>query len=365
MSFGFNPTSPVAGGPVTFAANATGGTVPYTFRWSFGDGSAAVSGNPVQHTYTSKGTFTVKVNATDGNGVTASASKSITVVAQTLHADFSFSPTAPTKGSTVTFTAMVTGGTSPYSYSWSFGDGTTGSGNPAMHSYANAGNYTVMLTVTDMNSATASATHIVTVSNVVTTLTADFGPTTTLVGNTTFVAVISGGVSPYSCVWNFGDGSAPQTGCTPVHQYIASGNFTVTLMVTDSSSATATATHTVNVQPAPFINGTNFKHNPTFPTPNTITVHVNNPSSLTITATVTVDVFDGDGTVAQEFTQTITVAGHSGGKAVFTFVPTANTTYEIVASVTYSAVLPVGAGTTMTTTVTGNGGTETGTFRYR
>src|SRR2546422_5815983 len=40
-----------------------------------------------------------------------------------LSAGFVFSPSSPTIGQTVTFTGSASGGTSPYSFSWSFGDG--------------------------------------------------------------------------------------------------------------------------------------------------------------------------------------------------------------------------------------------------
>jgi PKD repeat protein len=51
------------------------------------------------------------------------------------------------------------------SYAWDFGDGQTGSGVTASHSYTAAGNYMVTLTVTDNQSATNAVTHQVTATS--------------------------------------------------------------------------------------------------------------------------------------------------------------------------------------------------------
>jgi PKD repeat protein len=259
----------------------------------------------------------------------------------------------------------VTGGTSPYSYAWNFGDGATGTGNPVNHSYAATGTYTVSLTVTDANTRTATASHTVTVSNVIKPLTADFGPTDTLVGDTTFVAVISGGSSPYTCLWTFGDGTAAQTGCNPVHTYIATGTYTVTLTVTDSAASVASATHAVLVEPQPTIDAISFKSHPFFPTPEDFKVHFTNPSTITVSMTVTIDVFDSSGNLVQELSNTVTVAPGAQSKFDLLFTPTAKATYTFSSSMSYTATLPVGAGTTQTTTVTGTAVTQSGTFSYR
>ena len=70
--------------------------------------------------------------------------------------------TIPDTGETYTLAANVLDGTSPYSYSWSFGDGSNGTGNPVTHTYpgfvASAkGCYFATVTVTDAKGAGGSA----------------------------------------------------------------------------------------------------------------------------------------------------------------------------------------------------------------
>ena len=57
-------------------------------------------------------------------------------------------------GSLFTFTAS---GTSAFDYSWDFGDGTTGTGALATHTYSADGNYNVCLTATDADSCIADS----------------------------------------------------------------------------------------------------------------------------------------------------------------------------------------------------------------
>ena len=57
------------------------------------------------------------------------------------------------------FTALPSGGTPPYTISWNFGDGQTGSGLVVLHSFISPANYTVTVTVTDSALATSSTIH--------------------------------------------------------------------------------------------------------------------------------------------------------------------------------------------------------------
>ena len=59
-------------------------------------------------------------------------------------------------GSDVEFSAVVSGGTSPYSYSWDFDDGGYGAGSHIVHVYHSTGVYNVTLTVVDNKSKTVT-----------------------------------------------------------------------------------------------------------------------------------------------------------------------------------------------------------------
>src|SRR5438132_13486628 len=64
----------------------------------------------------------------------------------------------PVIGQTVAFNATASGGTPSYSFSWRFGDGSTGTGASVTHAYSSGGNFTVTLTVKDSGSPQQTAT---------------------------------------------------------------------------------------------------------------------------------------------------------------------------------------------------------------
>jgi len=158
---------------VTFTATATaapgpggpgGGQVQgATFNWDFGDGSTG-TGNSTTHRFTRAGTFAVTLRVTNDVGLTATTTRQITVTG-TLpagSADFVFSPTDPHVGDVVFFNGSLSTVTNA-SYSWDFGDGTTGSSVAPTHSYSQARTFTVTLTVTNERGQTASTSKTVTV----------------------------------------------------------------------------------------------------------------------------------------------------------------------------------------------------------
>ncbi|MES3628933.1 MAG: family 16 glycosylhydrolase [Longimonas sp.] len=80
-------------------------------------------------------------------------------------ARFTFEPNSPTVGEAVNFTDESTDDGMIIARDWDFGDGATGAGETPTHTYTAAGEYSVVLTVTDDEGATGTSTQTVTVTD--------------------------------------------------------------------------------------------------------------------------------------------------------------------------------------------------------
>ncbi len=209
------PTNVLCNGNTTGVASAstTGGTGAYTYSWNNGQTSSSATG-------LSAGTYTLTV--TDSSGCTTTQTQLISqpLALAVVDSSVNISCNGNVDG---TSTAIVSGGVSTFSYSWSNGQTTqtaTGLG---------AGTYTVI--ITDANNCTRS--HIATIFQ-------PNGMTLTVNGGNlcngqtgTASAFVNGGTGAYTYSWNNGQTTQQATG-------LAIGNYTVT--ITDANGCTKTAT---------------------------------------------------------------------------------------------------------------------------
>src|SRR3989442_2519947 len=77
-TFNFSPLTPSAGTVVSFSAIGTGGDLPYSFSWNFGDGTTSDSATPT-HSYANPGNYAVNLTTTDGSGQTVFTSQVVDV----------------------------------------------------------------------------------------------------------------------------------------------------------------------------------------------------------------------------------------------------------------------------------------------
>ena len=274
--FTVSPAAPAAGQGVFF--NGSDSTSPSgitTYAWDFGDGTTA-SGVSVTHPFSAAGTYVVRLSVTAVDGSVATVTQNVIVKSTAPSADpnasFSHSPTAPAVGDVVAFDASnssAAAGRTIASYSWTFGDNTTGTGVTPTHTYSPSGEYRVVLTVTDDVGNTGTTSSPVSVGSppapgalfvasiVGLAVFFDGRTSTTQEGQTIVLYEWSFGDSTaiFTCDLVTGDGIGPDasdascgaTGDTISHTYAVAGDYGVTLVVTDSAGRTDAHSATITV----------------------------------------------------------------------------------------------------------------------
>ena len=355
-SFTFAPTNLVVAFDGAGSSDPDGTIASYA--WDFGDGTTG-TGATVSHTYTTAGTRTVTLVVTDNSNATGTSTKSVTVSAGNV---------APTAAFTVTAANLAVsfdgaGSSDPdgtiTSYAWDFGDGTTGTGATASHTYTTAGTRTVTLVVTDNSSTTGTLSKSVTVSAANTPPTSSF----TFVPNNLAVTFDGSGSSDSdgtiaTYAWTFSDGGTA-TGPKPTYTFPAAGPVSATLVVTDNQSATGSSTQNFTVT-APAGN-----------TPPTalisqstsgLAVNVNGSGSSDPDGTIASHAWNfGDGATGTGATASHTYAAAGTYTVTLTVTDNLGATGTKTATVTVSAALAVFAKDSFARTVaSGWGSAETG-----
>ncbi|MEO8149104.1 MAG: T9SS type A sorting domain-containing protein [Bacteroidia bacterium] len=195
---------------------ATGGLPPYSYIWSNGGINATETGLPA-------GTYTVTV--TDANGCTTTCSLSVTQP-PVLSCNVVLIQNETCNGHNGQLQVNATGGTSPYSYSWT----TSPVQTTAVATGLSPGTYSVLVTdskgCNTICSGTVGGTLTVTCNITGTNVTCNGG------NNGTATVNPSGGTPPYTYLWNTATAAT-----TASVSGLTAGNYTAT--VTDANGCTS------------------------------------------------------------------------------------------------------------------------------
>jgi hypothetical protein len=256
------PSPQVTGTAVTFTAVVSGGTTPHQYKWFVNNGSAwsvtqnwSTSNSFVWTPTTANSNYQIRVWARNSTTTTdtADAERSMSYVINTPTSPVTITslssslPSPQVAGRAITFTAVASGGTTPYQYKWFVNNGSAWSvvrNWSASNSFVwtpttENSNYQVRVwvrnstTTADVADAERSVPYAITPQPApltITSLTSNL-PSPQAVGTPiTFTAAASGGTSPYQYKWWLYAGGA----WTVVRNWNASNTFTWTPSQTSS-----------------------------------------------------------------------------------------------------------------------------------
>jgi PKD repeat protein len=228
----------------TFTNNSSNAAL---YSWDFGDGTISSDSSNATHEYLTVGTFIVTLTAINTSGCSASFSKIITVNEDLLPMEIVLT--------NVTCNGMNNGMmelSKPENHSWNYelldsNSVIVASGNnideSIIVSNLNAGIYTLytnsILTSPDTNSIVITQPEAV-----IAEFSSNYDQVYLSAAEVTFTNS-STNATTYS--WDFGDGSLSSDSAITTHQYLSTGNFTVTLIALSPEGCSASFSKTITV----------------------------------------------------------------------------------------------------------------------
>ncbi|MCI4335602.1 MAG: PKD domain-containing protein [Thermoplasmata archaeon] len=142
-----NTSAGIAPLPVGFGVSVLGGTAPYSFAWQFGIAGTSESWDPTM-IFPRPGSQRVTLQVTDSTGATADAQELI-LVGSPLALSANYTATPLSASEIVQGFAFASGGSPPYSYFWSWGDGGSATVPDPTHNFTTPGIFSVAVGVID------------------------------------------------------------------------------------------------------------------------------------------------------------------------------------------------------------------------
>ncbi|TAE54587.1 MAG: PKD domain-containing protein [Bacteroidetes bacterium] len=225
---------PTGNNSVQFLTDTSTYSPNLSYVWDFGDGNFGTGPNPA-HTYAQSGLYLACLTVSDSATGCYDNFCNHVSVGSNCFASFSATPLAGNDMQFVADTFLVS---STATFTWDFGDGGTGAGLTATHSYAAPGLYTVCLTVSDSLSGCVNSTcYTIHVGPAPIVCSAHFYAYAAFPGlGVQFIpdsALLS---SQAVYTWDFGDGIVSSFfGNVPYYVYANPGTYYVCLTITDTA----------------------------------------------------------------------------------------------------------------------------------
>ncbi len=245
--------------PLNTTVNFTNTTNTYNspgtaYRWDFGNGVSSTQANP-SYTFTTPGTYIVKMTATDPVGGCSSDAQPVTIIVRDFVPAFSFNTSTVTgRNCPPVLIRFTNNSINAIRVTWDFGDGITADNLYApSHVYEKPGRYTVTLYVYGANGLTATHKREIIITQPEATMQADVAEG--CIGHTPTLSALAKNTSRFT--WDLGDGTVLTTTDTfTKHTYRTPGIYTPLLLMSDANGCTSASAPAgkIIIRPDPVVN---------------------------------------------------------------------------------------------------------------